>query len=141
LLAEHRAAVWLEVGGWNVADLLPQVPIWAAFFREHLEDTTYVAFIVEEDGKAIGSGGLLIHLALPRPHHESDRAGRVQSVYVHPSARRRGVARAIMEHLLRYAREATLVSLTLHPSSDARHLYTALGFTTADEMLLHLTRD
>ncbi len=139
LLAEHRAAVWHEVGGWTVADLVPQIPIWATFFREHLEAGTYVAFIAEEDGNAIGSGGLLIHLAMPRPHVVSDRAGRVQSVYVEPAARSRGVARNIMEHILGYSRDVALVSLTLHPSDQARSLYATLGFRAADEMLLRLT--
>ena len=140
LLAEHRAAVWREVGDWSVADLLPQIPVWARFFREHMDDGTYVAFVAEENGTTLGSGCLLIHLTIPRPALASERAGRVQSVYVEPSARRRGVARAVMERLLSYAREATLVSLTLHPSENARTLYTGLGFRAADEMQLRLAK-
>jgi GNAT superfamily N-acetyltransferase len=140
-LAQHRAAVWHEVGDWSAADLEPQVPVWAEFFRGCLADASYVAFIVEESGSAVASGGILVHLTIPRPGSPSDRAGRIQSVYVVPAARRRGVARAIMERLLAYAREKRLVGLTLHPSDEARHLYSGLGFEPADEMRLHFTQD
>jgi GNAT superfamily N-acetyltransferase len=141
LLAKHRAAVWQEVGGWTVRDLAPQVPIWAEFFKTHVADGTYVAFIAEENSIAIASGALLIHLAMPRPYLVSDRAGRVQSLFVEPAARRRGVARAIMEKLIHFADDAKLISLALRPSEDARGLYVDLGFQVADELIYRLTQN
>ena len=77
---------------------------------------------------------MLVHLAIPRPGHSSQAEGCVHSVYVVPSHRRRGVARAIMDEAMRYAREARLLRLTLHPSDEARPLYEALGFVALDEM-------
>jgi GNAT superfamily N-acetyltransferase len=139
LLAEHRAAVWHEAGGWSRADLALQTPIWATFFGTCLKDSTYVAFIAEEHGRVIGSGGVLVYLAIPRPGCVSERAGRVQSLYVIPEARRRGIARHIVQHVIAYAREARLLSLVLHPSDAARNLYLALGFMPADEMQLRFT--
>jgi GNAT superfamily N-acetyltransferase len=139
LLAGHRAAVWHEVGDWNLAELEPQIPIWADFFREHMADGSYAAFVAERDGRTIGSGGLVVYLAIPRPGRNSDRAGRVQSVFVDQSFRRRGVARSIMDRILLFAREANLISLVLHPSDEGRPLYTSLGFEPADEMMLRLT--
>ncbi len=136
LLAEHRAAVWHEVGEWELAALEPAIPVWAAFFRDRLAEETYVAFIAEDAAVTVGSGGLLVHLTIPRPNLASDRAGRVQSLYIIPSARRRGIARAIMERILAHARASQLVSLSLHPSDEARPLYAALGFQTGNEMLL-----
>ena len=139
LLATHRAAVWHEAGAWSMADLTPQIDVWTAFFRRCVADETYVAFIAEREAQPIGSGALLIHLGIPRPGLASDRAGRVQSVYVAPEARRGGVARALMERLIAYGREAKLISLALHPSEPARTLYHALGFEAADEMTLRFT--
>ena len=91
------------------------------------------------DGRAVGSGALLVQLTIPRPGVPSDRAGRVQSVYIEPAARLRGIARAVMDRIIAYAKDAQLVSLSLHPSDDARPLYAALGFEAADEMTLRLT--
>ncbi len=138
LLAEHRAAVWHEVGAASREDLILQRPIWATFFRDRLRDATYAAFVAEEAGAPVGSGGILIHTAIPRPYAFSDRAGRVLSLYVEPARRRRGIARTIVGRLIAYAREARLVSLTLHPTDDARPLYRSVGFEAADEMVLRL---
>lgn len=138
LLARHRGAVWVEVGEWDAATMTRQVPVWTAYFRRAIADQIYVAFVATEGNDVIGSGAILVHASLPRPASDSDRAGRVQSVYVVPAARRRGIARDIMEGLLAYARERRLISLSLHPSDEARGLYESLGFATANEMRLDL---
>jgi GNAT superfamily N-acetyltransferase len=139
LLAEHRARVWREVGGWGDAPMAAQVPIWTAWFHDALAAGTYVSFIADEEDEAIASASLLIQAAIPRPGAPSDREGRVQSVYVRPEARRRGIARALMERLMEHARTASLIRLTLHPSDEARPLYAAMGFSDLDEMGLRLT--
>jgi GNAT superfamily N-acetyltransferase len=136
LLAEHRAAVWVETDDWTSAELEPQIPVWRDFFRRCMREESYMAFIAEEAGVAIGSGGLLVYLTIPRPGFASDRAGRVQSVYVVPHARRRGVARAIVQHIVDLARRQNLTSLVLHPTEAARDLYASFGFEAADEMML-----
>ncbi len=133
--------MWHEVGEWSLAALEKQIPIWTAFFREHVARETYVAFIAEEDDRVVASGGLLVYLAIPRPGLESERAGRVQSVYVIPEARRRGVARAIVNRLVDHARAVPLISVVLHPSDEARALYLSLGFEPADELQLRFTKD
>ena len=62
----------------------------------------------------------------------------MQSVYVVPVARRRGIARALMKAIVAYARAVPLIRLVLHPSDDARPLYADLGFSGLDEMGLRL---
>jgi len=136
LLAEHRAAVWVETEHWSDAELQTQIPVWRDFFIRCMRDDLYAAFIAEEAGTAIGSGGLLVYLTIPRPGFASDRGGRVQSVYVAPPARRRGVARAIVQHIVDLARRKQLTSLVLHPTENARPLYADFGFEPADEMML-----
>jgi GNAT superfamily N-acetyltransferase len=138
LLAEHRARVWREAGGHGDDELVPQIPIWGAFFERALADETYVAWIAEEAGHPVGSGALLVHAAVPRPFVDSEREGRVQSVFVEPEARRRGIARALMAEITAYARALPLIRLTLHPSEDGRALYASLGFVPLDEMGLRL---
>jgi GNAT superfamily N-acetyltransferase len=139
LLAEHRAHGWEEVGDWSAEAMAEQTPVWADFTRRALSDGTYVAYIAEEDGVAVGSGAILVQLALPRPGFDSERAGRVQSVYVVPAARRRGIARRVMDALLAAARDMRLIFLTLHPSDEARALYLSMGFSAADELGLRLS--
>jgi GNAT superfamily N-acetyltransferase len=140
LLAEHRARVWREVGDWDADLLAPQIPIWTEWMRGALAAGTYAGWIAEREREPVGSGAVLVHLAIPRPGSPSDRAGRVQSVYVVPSARRSGIARALMHEAIAFAREAKLIFLALHPSDEARPLYASMGFAEADEMLLRFSR-
>jgi GNAT superfamily N-acetyltransferase len=140
LLAEHRGRVWREVGEWDEEPIAAEIPIWTAWMSDAVADGTYVAWIAEDvSGEAVGSGAVLVHVAIPRPGFPSDREGRVQSVYVVPHARRRGIAQAIMAEVMDYARAAMLIRLTLHPSDQARTFYLALGFTELDELGLRLT--
>lgn len=141
LLAEHRGRVWCEVGGWDEASIAAQVPVWTAFFADLLAEERYVSWIAHDGAAVLGSGSLLVNLVIPRPDHPGDRQGRVHSVYVVPTARRRGIARALMLELMDYARAALFVLLTLHPSEEARPLYASLGFQPADEMALRLTAE
>lgn len=138
LLAQHRAAVWHEVGEWTTEELAPALPLWESWFREAVPAATYLACIAERDGAVAGSGAILVQAAIPRPEYRTQEQGRVHSVYVVPAARRAGLGRAIMETLIRYARERTLMRLTLHPSDEARGLYLALGFAPLDELGMNL---
>ncbi len=138
LLAEHRAAVWREHGNWDEAVLAAQIPVWTAFFADLLAEDRYVAWIAHAGSATVGSGSLLVNLIIPQPGHPGDRFGRVQSLYVVPAARRRGIARALMHELLDYARSALFVRLVLHPSEEGRALYAELGFRPVDEMALRL---
>ncbi|HEY4438813.1 MAG TPA: GNAT family N-acetyltransferase [Candidatus Elarobacter sp.] len=138
LLAEHRANVWVEVGDWSRDDVGAQQPVWEAFIRRTVTEGTYVAAIAEEDGAVVASGAILVQIAIPRPGWDSEECGRVQSVYVVPGARKRGIARALMRELLDFARKRELIYLTLHPSDEARALYASLGFRPADEMGMRL---
>lgn len=139
LLAEHRARVWREVGEHSEESMAAQIPVWTAWFHDAVADGTYVSFVAEEAGEPIASGSLLVHVAIPRPDSPSDREARVQSVYVLPRARRRGIARALMAAIIDYAQAAALIRLVLHPSDAARPLYAALGFEQLDEMGLRFT--
>ena len=138
LLAEHRARVWREVGDWGEEPMSRQIPVWTSWFHDAVADGRYRSWIAVENGEAIASGSLLVYTAIPRPGSAADREGRVQSVYVAPVARRRGIARALMATIVEYARAAPLIRLVLHPSDEARPLYAGLGFSDLDEMGLPL---
>lgn len=137
LLATHRARVWQEVGDWG-PELDAQIPAWERYFHGAIADETYVAYVAERDGEIVGSGALLMQRAVPRPGYEAEFDARMHSVYVLPHARRRGIARAIVEALVAYARARPVLRIVLHPSDEARPLYESLGFTVANEMVLRI---
>jgi putative acetyltransferase len=81
-----------------------------------------IAFFVAEDGAAV-----LGTIALAR----KDSYGEVKSMFVDPSARGRGVARALLRHVEGVARDMGLPVLRLETGNllaAAMALYTAQGF-------------
>lgn len=84
------------------------------------------AFVVARiDGLPVGCGAL-------RPLPGGDRSiGEVKRVYAAPEARRRGVARAVMEHLTEEARALGFARLVLETGTaqpEALGLYASLGW-------------
>lgn len=80
-------------------------------------------------------GGVLIgtaQLDLATPPNQAHRAD-VSKVLVHPDARRRGAARALMLALeaIAVAEGRTLLTLDTVTGSAAEHLYRGLGYTLA----------
>jgi ribosomal protein S18 acetylase RimI-like enzyme len=76
--------------------------------------------------RAVGKAELLL-----APVAEPSEVGYIKRVVVHPAWRQRGVARAMMEHLIATAPELDVRYLDLHVADDnagAIRLYESLGF-------------
>jgi GNAT superfamily N-acetyltransferase len=56
------------------------------------------------------------------------------NVYIEPTWRRRGLARALMTTLMQRAKEQGFDRVNLHASKDGHALYVALGFVPTNEM-------
>ena len=94
-----------------------------------------IYFVAESDGRVVGQ--LMI------THEWSDwRDGDIwwiQSVYVHPDFRRRGVFRAVHDHTRAAAREAGAVGLRLYVerhNSAAQHTYERLGMRDSGYLVM-----
>jgi ribosomal protein S18 acetylase RimI-like enzyme len=84
------------------------------------------AFAVDAP-RLVGIAGLLTNEFLKTRH-----SGRITSLFVHPSHRRRGIARRLMEELLARAQLGGLRSVRLEVVADNQNaiaLYRSLGFT------------
>lgn len=80
-------------------------------------------FVVEEDGALIGTGGLLM---------EAPGVGRIVRVSISPAHRRRGLGRAISNHLIAEARRRGCRELLVETTdtwTTAIRLYETCGFT------------
>lgn len=112
-LADVRAVAAVDACGYSRP--------WAAHvFEDHVRLAQYRYWIAEADGIAVGYAGL-----------EVATHGRVTTVTVHPSHRRRGVARALMGALLKWAARHSLEKVRLEvaiTNQGARRLYERMGF-------------
>jgi ribosomal protein S18 acetylase RimI-like enzyme len=91
--------------------------------------TDHVALLAEEDGEPVGT----VYANLANPHF-----GFVFGLYTTPTARRRGVARALMREIAAVLRDEGRQHVLLSvdtPNEGARAFYERLGFADAARML------
>ena len=100
-----------------------QVRAWSGYFDEPAafgkwlgRSDTVVA--VDEAGQAIGFGSI-------------EDTGRIASLFVAPSAMRRGVGMALLSRLLDEARTRGMTAVTAQASEFSRPLFEQFGFETA----------
>jgi GNAT superfamily N-acetyltransferase len=123
----------------------PFVRAWLAFAThaaeaDHTEtDDTETDDAEAVGNEALGTAALTILPSLPRLSTTGPVLdARVRNVYVIPSARRRGIARALMRVVMdEFASLEGADRLTLGASAQGRPLYLTLGFVPkADELVL-----
>jgi ribosomal protein S18 acetylase RimI-like enzyme len=119
--------------------LPPDVPRTRDFVDDRLRRNDSVVFLATEDDAALGFTQLyptLCSLSLTQYAILSD-------LFVAPAARRRGVARQLLERAHDYARHASLDRLelqTARTNGHARALYESLGWTRDDIFLVYTWR-
>ena len=125
-----------EDRGWD-----ERFPGWQArfaeYFRRRQQRGDSQVYVARRGGEVVGVAAFSITdeyrtfvLGQPRAH--------VNSVYVIPALRRRGIARRLMEAGLAWMRERGCVLARLRTSKAGRPLYASLGFVEGSEMELEL---
>ena len=122
-------------GGASVGFVEPFTPEDAAAWWQSIERDVVRGLVVviaaRIDRRVVGTAQLRL-AQWPNGRHRAE----VAKVLVHRSARRRGVATALMREIERLALEAgrTLLVLDTIAGSDAERLYAQLGWTRAGEI-------
>lgn len=143
-LVRHRDAMWVEMGRVAPGEHDPTSAAYGKWLLARMKRGTLTAFVIEEldpagkPGPVLASGGVWIQDVQPRPGHPLTMWGYILSVYTEPHARRRGLARAIVDACIEHAREAGCTRACLHASDEGRPLYEELGFERTAEMWLDL---
>ena len=95
---------------------------WSAKSLELLtNDGIGVGMVCRKDGKVCAYGGMLIAVD----------EGQITNIATHPDYRRQGYGKAVVEALIKYAKNNRLASISLEvrvSNKAAIDLYTALGF-------------
>jgi GNAT superfamily N-acetyltransferase len=143
LVAIQRVAMFRDMGRTVEAIEQPLREACADYFKTAIASGEYagwIASLVAAPHEAIGGAGVQFRPLVPRTDSTgrflvAGREGLILNVYVERAHRGQGVARALMETLIRWAPGAGIVRLVLHASPDGRHLYESLGFVNSNEML------
>jgi GNAT superfamily N-acetyltransferase len=95
---------------------------WARTVR-----STHFPFVAADDG-LVGMAWLVFVARTPRPGPVTRFDGDLQTVYVVPEHRNRGIGAALVNTLLRHAWERGLGSVTVSSGRRAVSLYQRIGF-------------
>jgi GNAT superfamily N-acetyltransferase len=141
IIARHRVAMFRDMGEVSTETLAAQLLAEStAALTACLHDQSYIGWLAADDGGAvIGGAGVHIKPQLPRVSHDGARVVTTPvplavNVYTEPEWRGRGIARALMNVLMKWAAGKGTDRLVLHASDAGRPLYLTLGFEATNEM-------
>ena len=103
------------------------------WFRDHRD--SHVPFLAHVGDTAVGMAWLALIDRVPGPGAWLRLAGHVQSVYVLPDHRDRGIGSALVTAVLGAAVDRGLDYAWVHPSQRSFPLYRRLGFRATDGVL------
>jgi GNAT superfamily N-acetyltransferase len=140
-VARHRVAMFLEMGEVPSDELASKLLAEStSALAVALGDGSYVGWFALDGGdQVIAGAGTHIKPQLPRIAHDGTRVATwpvplVVNVYTDPPWRHRGIAKALMETLIEWARAGGYDRVVLHATEAGRPLYTSLGFKPTNEM-------
>ncbi|PZE84247.1 GNAT family N-acetyltransferase [Curtobacterium sp. MCBD17_032] len=96
---------------------------------------THRCVVAEHGGVVVGMAWLAIVARPPTPDRPARSTADVQTVYVAPEARGRGIAQRLVRAVLDLADEAGAERTTVHSSVVGESLYRRLGFGDAPRLL------
>jgi GNAT superfamily N-acetyltransferase len=138
-IVHHRRAMFEEMGFRDPAMLDQVEESSRVYFSEALRIGTYIAWLAENSiGQIVAGGGILIANWPGYPGENQPNRAWILNMYTEPLARRRGVARQILETILNWCRGEGFSAVSLHASPAGRPLYETLGFQPTNEMRLTL---
>lgn len=125
-----RLAFVADVRGVEVPSFAPD---FVAATRRYLDEITAAdrirSWVAEDDhGEPVGIVSVLANDAPPLPEAHASKEGYVVNMWVSPAARRRGIARALLESAIAAAPAEGWRRLYLHATDDGRPLYEEAGF-------------
>ncbi|WP_310597339.1 GNAT family N-acetyltransferase [Aeromonas aquatica] len=128
-LVALRMRLFCEVGELDTPGGDPA--LWQAtrdYFTRAMGEGSTRSWVVETEGALVACGTLALFVRPPYPGTLSGREGYVLNIVTLPAWRRRGMAGALLDAMLVYAREQQLGKLWLHTSDEGRALYERRGF-------------
>jgi GNAT superfamily N-acetyltransferase len=110
-------------------------------FAEHLaawmrsQGQALLCHVADIGGEFVGMAWLVLFERVPDIHDRIRLAGDIQSVYVLPQHRKRGIGSALVRSLIDAADERGVPRVTVRANASAAAIYSAEGFVTAPYLL------
>lgn len=99
------------------------------YYRNALTTGEHAAYLVYDDGKFVGAGGVSFYRVMPTCCNPSGKNARIMNMYTAPDYRRRGIAFRMLDLLVNEAKSSGVGRITLEATDMGRPLYEKYGFT------------
>ena len=107
------------------------------YYERALQTGEHIAYLVYDNGKFIGAGGVSFYQVMPTYHNSSGKKAYIMNMYTAPEYRRQGIARRTLDLLVAEAKERGVLPVSLEATEMGRPLYEKYGFSAMrDEMEL-----
>lgn len=106
---------------------------FADWYDKH-ED--FIACVAADGSELTAMGFLALASRVPDPRTFHRQTGDIQSMFVLPEHRNRGIGARVVEHLVHHGRTSGCTRITVHSGGRAIPLYTRAGFTAQPNLLM-----
>jgi GNAT superfamily N-acetyltransferase len=139
-ILRHRRAMFLEMGFQDEAVLDRVERVSREYLTEALPGGNYVGWLAEEwsERRVVGGGGVVLARWPGYPGENLAERAWILNMYTEPGARRRGVAKQLLNVMMEWCCKKGFSVVSLHASAAGRPLYEAIGFRQTNEMTAKL---
>lgn len=107
------------------------------YYKRALEFGEHIAYLVYDNDKFIGAGGVSFYQVMPTYHNPSGKKAYIMNMYTAPEYRRQGIAFKTLDLLVRDVKAQGILQIALEATDMGRPLYERYGFKKMnDEMEL-----
>lgn len=125
IFIEMRINQLREEGAKEDIDLKPAL---RDYYIRHMADGTFVSWIAMDEEKIIGTSGISFIEKPPYFGCASGKMGLLSSMFTNPNYRRMGIAKELLNRVVREARLYGCGTIQITASDMGVKLYTAYGF-------------
>ena len=138
LLTKSRIEVLRAANGFSDdADMTEVKHQSYEYYRKALHDSTHTAYLVFNSDRFAGAGGISYYQVMPTFRNPSGNKAYIMNIYTRPEYRRQGIARRMLDILIKDAKARGISFITLEATPMGRPLYEKAGFVPLnDEMIL-----
>ncbi|WP_256838934.1 GNAT family N-acetyltransferase [Ornithinimicrobium faecis] len=106
---------------------------FADWYQQH---EGFVAYVAADGPELVAMGFLALASRVPDPRSFHRRTGDIQSMFVLPRHRNRGIGARVVERLVRHGRTSGCTRITVHSGGRAIPLYSRAGFAAQPNLLM-----
>lgn len=95
----------------------------------------HIACFAELDGEPVACGSICLQEELPSPDNPSGRCAYLMNMYTRPAHRGKGIAAAMVDHVVDQAKRAGAGKIYLETTPAGRGVYERAGFVDLPDMM------